>query len=296
MKLIVSLTIILGSIAFAQTGNKINIAMMDLEAHGISENESHSLANRLRGELVKTGTFTIVERGKMNEILNEQGFQQSGCTSDECAVEVGRLLNVKQIATGSVGKVGSIYTVSIRLIDVQSGEIINTVNEDCGCPIEQVLTKSMRNAALKLSGKKTDEKSTAGAFFRSVAFPGWGQSYQDKSTTPVLYPILFLGSAAGAFITVNNYNTSVDDYAKSRSQYLESTLRSDIDKYKKQMDDDYKTIESAEKVRNIFFIVTGVVYAWNLLDAVLLSPRQNFYNLSVNNQNGILKTGIEINW
>jgi len=152
MKFLLVLSFLLFSTGFAQIV-KQRIAVLELEADGVSKNESVTLTNRLRSELVKTGSFTIIERGEMDEILKEQGFQLSGCTSDECAVEVGRLLNVREIAAGSIGKVGALYTVAVRLIDVESGEILKTITEDCQCPIERVLTNSMRNAALKLSGR-----------------------------------------------------------------------------------------------------------------------------------------------
>jgi hypothetical protein len=86
----------------------------------------------------------------MDEILKEQGFQQAGCTSDECAVEIGKLLNINRICAGSVGKIGSLYTVTLRMIDVETGQILVTVTEDCQCPIEKVLTSSMKNISNKL--------------------------------------------------------------------------------------------------------------------------------------------------
>ena len=70
-------------------------------------------------------------------MLKEQGFQQSGCVSSECAVEAGKLLGVDQIVTGSIGKIGSYYTVSandygkpvsagIYLYQIQAGEYMRT--------------------------------------------------------------------------------------------------------------------------------------------------------------------------
>jgi len=148
--------LVLINVSLAQ--NKKRIAVLNLQVHGLSGHESATLTDRLRGEMVKTGSFTILERGEMDEILKEQGFQLTGCTTDECAVEAGQLLNVQYICAGSIGKVGSLYTVTTRLIDVESGEIIKTVTEDCNCPIERVLTTSMRNIALKLAGRIIEDK------------------------------------------------------------------------------------------------------------------------------------------
>ena len=38
----------------------------------------------------------------MEQILVEQGFQQSGCTTNECMVEVGKLIGVEKIVSGSI--------------------------------------------------------------------------------------------------------------------------------------------------------------------------------------------------
>tara|TARA_Y100000034_G_C6793825_1_gene355619 strand:- start:84 stop:809 length:726 start_codon:yes stop_codon:yes gene_type:complete len=104
------------------------IAILDLEGRGISELEAQTLTDRMRSELVNTGAVTIVERSQMQEILEEQGFQQTGCTSDECAVEVGKLLGVQNMVTGSIGKIGSSYTLDVRMFVVETGAILKTVN------------------------------------------------------------------------------------------------------------------------------------------------------------------------
>ena len=57
----------------------------------------------------------------MSEILDEQGFQQSGCTSDECAAEVGALLGVKNMISGAFGKLGNTYTIDAKMFSVESG-------------------------------------------------------------------------------------------------------------------------------------------------------------------------------
>ena len=88
---------------------QIPTAVTEFEVKGISQSEASSLTDRLRSELFKFGTFQIIERGLMEEILSEQGFQQTGCVSDECVVEVGKLIGVQQIIGGSISKVGKIF-------------------------------------------------------------------------------------------------------------------------------------------------------------------------------------------
>ena len=89
----------------------------------------------------------------MNEILQEQGFQQSGCTSDECVVEIGRLVGMQQMVAGSIGKIGKLYTFNVRIIDVQSGQVLKTAIDDCECSIEEVLTTSTDEIIQMLVGE-----------------------------------------------------------------------------------------------------------------------------------------------
>lgn len=107
-----------------------SLAVLDLEGRGISALEAASLTDRLSSELVKTGGITVVERGQMNQILEEQDFQMTGCTSDECAVEVGQLLGVSQMIAGSIGKLGNTFLLDVRIINVQTGAIIETMTRD----------------------------------------------------------------------------------------------------------------------------------------------------------------------
>ena len=85
--------------------DKYNIAVLDLDAKGISRTDADILTDRLRAELVTTDRYQVIERQKMFDILSEQGFQQTGCTTVECAVEVGHLLNVTHMVAGNVAKI-----------------------------------------------------------------------------------------------------------------------------------------------------------------------------------------------
>ena len=127
------------------------IAVIDFEAKGVSKMEASALTDRLRDELFKTGQYKVVERAMMEEILNEQGFQLSGCTSDECVIEIGKLIGVEQIVGGSISKIGSVYSISSRMISVETSEVIQVANYDFTGDIGTLLTQGMKNAAIQLA-------------------------------------------------------------------------------------------------------------------------------------------------
>ncbi|MCH8838789.1 MAG: DUF2380 domain-containing protein [Candidatus Marinimicrobia bacterium] len=119
--------------------DKQTLAVLDFESRGISAVEAASLTDRLRTSLVRIGKVTVVERGQMQQVLQEQDFQLAGCTSDECAVEVGQILGVNTVVAGSIGKVGSTYSIDIRTIDVGSGEITHSMFRDYRGEIDDLL-------------------------------------------------------------------------------------------------------------------------------------------------------------
>ena len=147
---------------------KINIAVINLKSSsGVAAGEAELISDRLRGELFNTGKVNVMERDQMQEILKEQGFQQSGaCSNEACMVEIGQLLGVEQLVTGSLGKVGSMFLVNLRIIDVKTAKITKVVSKDVKGSIEDVVGELGPIAAELVGGsgspqfveKKTEEK------------------------------------------------------------------------------------------------------------------------------------------
>ena len=139
--LLVTYSIIILYPAAISAQAKESYAVVDLEGRGISALEAATLTDRMRSELVKTGAVTVVERGQMQQILSEQDFQMTGCTSDECAVEIGQMLGVTKMVAGSIGKIGSTFTVDLRIIQVGTGAIENTMTRDYRGEIDGLITQ-----------------------------------------------------------------------------------------------------------------------------------------------------------
>ena len=108
---------------------KETVAILDFEGRGISQMEAQTLTARLMSEMVNTDAVIMVERNQMEEIMNEQGFQQSGCTTSECAAEVGALLGVQNMVSGSFGKLVNSYTIDAKLFSVSTGGTIRSVSK-----------------------------------------------------------------------------------------------------------------------------------------------------------------------
>ena len=119
---------------------KETVAILDFEGRGINQMEAQTLTDRLMSEMVNTDAVIMVERNQMEEIMNEQGFQQSGCTTSECAAEVGALLGVQNMVSGSFGKLGNSYTIDAKLFSVSTGGTIRSVSKTYKGEVDGLLT------------------------------------------------------------------------------------------------------------------------------------------------------------
>lgn len=114
-------------------------------------------------ELVKTGKFIVVERDKVNKLLEEQKLGLSGVIDANTAAQMGRVLGLSAIVTGSISNfgvrtTGSDYlitqskrqeascTVDIRVVDAETGQILLA---DSGKGVSKVGTGSFLGMGTK---------------------------------------------------------------------------------------------------------------------------------------------------
>ena len=180
---------------------KQTVALLEFEGRGISQLEAKTLTDRLMSEMVNTDAVIMVERNQMDEILNEQGFQQSGCTSSECAAEVGALLGVQNMVSGSFGKLGNSYTIDAKMFSVETGATIRTVSKTYKGPVDNLLTVievvGWEIVGLKAPQDKLDILAAADpALAANTKKSGGG----GKTLRRLMFTTLLLGGGAAAYL------------------------------------------------------------------------------------------------
>lgn len=141
-----------------------HVAILDLTSttSQLSRGDLLALGSRLETEFQKTQAFEMLERRNVDLILREQGFQQSGaCNTADCQVQVGQLLGVERIVVGEVSKVGKIFTLNLKMIDVASGA-------------------NLKSHALDIKGEMGD-LLRGGAWEMAQIFSGLKKSTSDHS-------------------------------------------------------------------------------------------------------------------
>jgi hypothetical protein len=284
----------------ANSAEKLRIVVMNLKADGVADRTARTVSNMLRTELINLGKFTIVERAQMDAILKEQGLQQTGCTDQECAVEIGKLMSARKILVGEVSNIGKTIVATVRIVDVEKGvsEYAATQKAETEDAIDSLVTRISRQLATRIEGKaeepkvaeKTEPsaggKSRAGYYIRGI-IPGWGQIYADRDVKGYLFLGTFVLSAVLEVLAINNYNQkkkAYDDLGASASAA--------------EFDKKYKDYEKAATNAKIFTGAIAAVYLLNWVDIFFFSApnfdskvtMQNYYQpyFSFNTKNTTL--------
>ena len=136
------------TMAQEQTKN-YRLAVIDLDPIGVSENETRALSDKLRSHISqlmreKVGlkfTSDILERAQIDRILDEHQLKTTGCVSDSCAVEFGKILQADRIVIGSVSLIGQTYSVIVRIVDVETSRTIDSSDRSFKGSIDALITK-----------------------------------------------------------------------------------------------------------------------------------------------------------
>ncbi len=158
-QIIIHLMILLPQMLFAQE----YVAILEFEGSGMSTNDARNITQTFSYELSRTNKFKIIERQQLDQIIDEQKMQLSGCVADECAVEVGRLAGARYVIAGTVTKTFGLYGIAVRLIDVETAEIITHILENGEKDVQVFISQRVRNAALKMAaeGGSTNQSGSA---------------------------------------------------------------------------------------------------------------------------------------
>lgn len=146
-------------IAFAQTPAKSNVAVMPFSGdNSVSADQLEFITSKFTGEVIRTNAFTVLDRGKMEFILKEQGFQQSGaCNSSDCQMQIGQLLGVDHLISGKLVRFGGTYALHLEFINVGTGEIARTVDVEEKGDLEDVYKNICAHAAKGLQSEVLDQ-------------------------------------------------------------------------------------------------------------------------------------------
>lgn len=78
------------------------------------------LSEALREEILRRGTFNIVNRENLSQLFDELKFQQSGPVDPSQAVKLGKGAGASEIITSNLGSIGKILMLQSKRVEVES--------------------------------------------------------------------------------------------------------------------------------------------------------------------------------
>lgn len=169
--LVVTGLIVGGRVARAASGgaNAPTVAVLYFDYSG--KNEAllplqKGLAQMLITDLSSDESLRVVERERLQAILDEHKLATSGKLDSKTAARIGKLLGARHLVLGSYFDVATSLRVDARLVDVETGAIVKSIGAqgkaDEFLELEQKLAEGLRAACATLVSDKAAAPRPAG--------------------------------------------------------------------------------------------------------------------------------------
>jgi hypothetical protein len=183
----------------AQSEKVYTIAVLDLIAKGVSQVEAEVLSERLRAHISQQiaspeytaqgnkDQYLVLEQTQIDKIFEQFELQNTGCVSDSCAIEFGKMLQADRIVLGQIGYIGNTYSVSARIIDVESSKSISSADRQHRGSIDDIMSTVINEVGDELLGLKKKSRLKwylIGGLLIAGAGAGAAMMGGDGSTEP----------------------------------------------------------------------------------------------------------------
>ncbi|MBU0713168.1 VWA domain-containing protein [bacterium] len=150
--------------------------------------------------------ITLIERSRLQEILDEMHLALSGVVNEKQAVEIGELAGANAILVGSIISGGGVYRIDARLVDVASAEILIAEKKDWLSDYE--IIRAVDELAEQIIRKLTGDEVIMNPDFDYEPL----SVYDDhvlKLETALDQPVWLNGSGESVFLQVDIYSKEV---------------------------------------------------------------------------------------
>lgn len=145
-------------------GKKINrIVLMEFNYAEAFNDLTHNIYESLNVLLIRKG-YKVVERSKLDQVIEEQQMGFSGLIDSDTAQKLGKLVGGEIVLTGNVTDLGNTIAIRARMVDVEKGvavtaaEIFLDKTPDILVTLQSGVTK--HNNALKHNRNTPANRST----------------------------------------------------------------------------------------------------------------------------------------
>lgn len=154
------------SAIFAQNNDVITI--VPFASQGFEQGEAETLTELFISEYAVSTKAQVADRSNFNGIIAQHKFQLTEWSNNEKVAKLGVAMNANKIICGRLATFGSKITFTVRLLDVNSTKILNSVTKTVDNPDE------LLNSLTKIS------KELAGLYYIGATGPGGGIVFYES--------------------------------------------------------------------------------------------------------------------
>ncbi|NOZ85412.1 MAG: hypothetical protein GXP49_03945 [Deltaproteobacteria bacterium] len=135
------------------SGKKVTIGVQDLTAKGVDKDTVSTLTDLLCTEVSKDKRFEVGCADDLRAVLANSGLniKLGGCDDGECLKKLGTALNKEKFISGSVGKIGKSYVITLKMSDAATGKVEKRASQTVEGDVSKLLDgiKKAAKALLK---------------------------------------------------------------------------------------------------------------------------------------------------
>src|SRR5579871_5152154 len=110
------------------------IAVLSVHAEqGVSQGAANLLLELLTTDIQKSGKYDVISAADITAMV---GFERQkallGCTEESCLSEIGAAIGADLMLDTSVGTIGNLRVLAIKLLDVKAGRALRRETETLG--------------------------------------------------------------------------------------------------------------------------------------------------------------------
>jgi hypothetical protein len=109
-------------------GKKLAVVEITSATKNVGQESLDGTTTFLENAFVNVGAASIVDRGDIDKVMSELELQSSAAFASDgsTAVKVGKLAGAEIIATGTISYVGKKYYLNVKLVSVETGEVLGS--------------------------------------------------------------------------------------------------------------------------------------------------------------------------
>ncbi|MCF6335937.1 MAG: porin family protein, partial [Spirochaetales bacterium] len=195
-------------ISFGQS----KVAVLDASlGGGVHPNAAAIVADTINEQFVKSPDFIAIDRAYISSIQEEKKFQLSGDVNTDDIKELGITFGAEFLCIANVSQLGSTYTVSARLIEVETAQVVSQESARMQGQID-VLFNIAEEVGSKLIGRDIDQSSPDQT------------TTQEKPVEPEPTTVLQKQQSKSKTFSRTTVSYMMPSYLGSGYDYLESIL------------------------------------------------------------------------